>query len=1076
MMKRVLSMMLALLMAFSTFGVFCTIPDSVSAAEADGPLGDGGVEEEGTAKDDKYVAIVDAALTTSYESAQDKIDSDENMRLAAKYGNLYALYINDYTGEVALKDLTTGQILTSNPYDVPNYNSISESTRAQLLSQISLKYTDNGTSKTFYSYTEAAARGQIEVKNIRNGIRVEYAIGREDANYLVPGMITEERMISQIFSVMEPNLEEYGYKYLVANVNSLRYDTGKLLSFYILVDPNDKEQTDSTILGFLQAYPVIKKLGKAVYIRTSSTARDKRMLENIIKAYCPNYSYEELEKDHAETQYVSDELDPPLFKMALEYTLGDDGMTVRLPANGIRFDTSLYALDSITMLQYFGAGNMNNDGYLFYPDGSGTILYYEDLVNRMATEITGKVYGSDYAYHEISGKHQESIRMPVFGSVSTLEEAVLDVDGNPITTPDENGNPITETKKVTTGFLAIVEEGEAMANICASWGGTRHCYTSAYTTLYPRPKDSYDLSDSISVGSNSTWTVESSRRYTGSYKLRIVMLSDAEKQPALEAAGRNYYEASYVGMAKAYNNYLVNVAEVLKPLSASDVKENIPLYIEAFGTVPDMMRIASIPVEVDIPLTTFDNIQTMYKELSEGGITNVNFKLTGFANGGMYSTYPCKLDWMNEVGGADGFKNLLAAAKENGYGVYPEFDFMYITNEALFDGISLSDAGARTIDNRYSSKKVYDATYQEFVSFYDICVTPAMVEVYYERFAGSFRGYGPIGISVSTMGSDLNSDFGKDNPTNREDAKKIIKDIFGDLQNDYGSVMSSGGNVYALQYVEHLLDAALDSSRFTYTSRSVPFVGMVLHGYVNYTGGAINMAGNVNYQVLKAIENGAGIYFTLSYDNTELLKEFDDLSDYYSVDYQIWTQGSYDAQGNLIEKGDLFTIYDRVNSAIKSLQTSKIVDHHFLIGERVPSASEQAEYDALVAEALREAETIANDAAKKALLAEYREKFENGEVGAGALTAEDLADLATDDEIKAVFDSFGIQSNTTDSDALAGDDYVSTKYTTDDGMIVMVSYEGGVSFILNYNVYAVNVNIDGQVYTLEAYGYQPIQK
>ena len=201
MMKKFISMMLALLMAFGTFGIFFTVPVSVAAAEADTETGDN-VEEEGEMKDEAYVAIVDAALNTAYKSAQDKIDSDENMRLAAKY-SYYELYINDYTGEIAFKDTTTGQILLSNPYDVPNYKSISAATRAQLLSQIAIGYTDNGVSKTFYSYTEAAARGQIKVKNIKNGIRVEYTLGREDSNYLVPGMITEARMISEILSVMD---------------------------------------------------------------------------------------------------------------------------------------------------------------------------------------------------------------------------------------------------------------------------------------------------------------------------------------------------------------------------------------------------------------------------------------------------------------------------------------------------------------------------------------------------------------------------------------------------------------------------------------------------------------------------------------------------------------------------------------------------------------------------------------------------------------------------------------------------------------------------------------------------------
>ena len=61
---------------------------------------------------------------------------------------------------------------------------------------------------------------------------------------------------------------------------------------------------------------------------------------------------------------------------------------------------------------------------------------------------------------------------------------------------------------------------------------------------------------------------------------------------------------------------------------------------------------------------------------------------------------------------------------------------------------------------------------------------------------------------------------------------------------------------------------------------------------------------------------------------------------------------------------------------------------------------------------------------------------------------------------------------TTTSDATADKaDYEHTLYTLDDGMIVMVTYENGVSIILNYNVYAVTVTLNGTTYTLDAYGY-----
>ena len=90
--KRILSMMLALLMAFGSFGIFCTVPGTVSAAEAtaEGDTTTGGDNTTGGTTNEPvqepYVEIVAAALRTNYASPEDKLQSDANMRLAVKYG------------------------------------------------------------------------------------------------------------------------------------------------------------------------------------------------------------------------------------------------------------------------------------------------------------------------------------------------------------------------------------------------------------------------------------------------------------------------------------------------------------------------------------------------------------------------------------------------------------------------------------------------------------------------------------------------------------------------------------------------------------------------------------------------------------------------------------------------------------------------------------------------------------------------------------------------------------------------------------------------------------------------------
>ena len=92
------------------------------------------------------------------------------------------------------------------------------------------------------------------------------------------------------------------------------------------------------------------------------------------------------------------------------------------------------------------------------------------------------------------------------------------------------------------------------------------------------------------------------------------------------------------------------------------VNINIPAFIETFGALETTEKILSIPVNVMSPLSTFDNIKTMYEELSAEGVGNIKFKLTGFANGGMFSSIPYRLKWEKAVGGAKGYSDLVEYA------------------------------------------------------------------------------------------------------------------------------------------------------------------------------------------------------------------------------------------------------------------------------------------------------------------------------------------------------------------------------------------------------------------------------
>lgn len=918
---RVLSAFLAILFFLSAISV-CVVFETSAANAAE-------IQQ-------KYVR------TKKYTSPQNKLEDME--LILTKYG--YRLYANEETGEIAIEEVANPKnVLFTNPYDVAsssasdgaNTNGNSTYIKEQLLSQVIVSYSETSKDQTkeLYSFAEAAMRSQIELSRIRNGARMEYVIGLEETRKLVPRWIPKESFESNIIAPIREaaaGLEEGS----TAQRQVLRV-VEKFFAYY-QEHGLELELTEATRASLVQTYPILEDPTVRIYVLdTNVSPKELSDLEGWIKDYCMDtYSFEQMDADHEATGYEAKDEEYPVFKLALEYTLTEKGLSVRMSCNGLQYNMASYHLENIYINPYMGAGNTDYPGYNFFPDGSGSLFDYQQLRSK-AESVSAKIYGLDFAYHEITGAtYQKTIRMPVYGSVSTevLYSYVDKETGQTVTVSDavktkediiKNGYKESQitTDTYKRGYVAVIESGESLGRLQTYHLGQQGEYATIMTYFNPKPKDSYDLADSISVTSSSKWTVVSDRKFTGNIRILYQMLTDADDGAALRAADGtySYYEASWLGMAEAYRDYLID-SKALTKLTEDDVTSSIPLYLEVFGALETQTTIATIPVEVMTPLTTFENILTMYNELAANGIRNINFKMTGFANGGMFAVMPSKVKWESKVGGASGFRELIEKAKEinadgdANLGLYPDFDFAYAERDTLTDSLNAKKDLIKTIDNRYSSKRIYSATKQSYVSYFQLAISPSRYSKFYTKLLANYGQYDINTMSVASLGSALNSDFDEDEPYNREDSKEFTVKAFADLSENY-SLMTDSANAYSWAYVDHIINADIDSSRYTKSSASVPFLGVVLHGYLQFTGMPLNQEGDPEYTILKSVENGASIYFILSYQNTSELKKTLYLSKYYSINYSIW-------------QDDLITYYNMLNDLLNDVQTKVIIDHKFL--------------------------------------------------------------------------------------------------------------------------------------------------
>ena len=1213
--KRILSTALTVVMIFMT--IVGLIPMKASAAYSPESTGDTG-ELLDLESIKEY--INNGYLKYNFSTAQEMLDyelslggTNEDGEEIASYilsvtsnDGQYTIYVNRYTGFMYYKNNKTGQILTSNPTNPISLTS--ESDRREIMSQLVIEYSEASNSAGAAPYNSvqwAALYGQISVSKIAGGLRVNYTLGDTTTRFLLPGYISAERYEEYILIPIINRFEarfaeacpdsafnffdnedyvqyEYGCintskttglrKYLLdatkvynreldqddplaielQNINSNINTLGVAYSLKNPLEYMGKESQASRLEQMYKSFP-ITETGVAIYVcKQDAAVSQKRNYSNIIKTYCSDYTMSMMYEDEEECGYVDNSEQKPAFRCALEYTFNEDGsLSVRLPANSVTFDESAYTLSAVTPLKYFGAGDVQNDGFIFFPDGSGAVVEFNDYYDvangrNIPFNFDAKVYGADYCYSNITGANRQKVTMPVYGLVYNEK-------------PSAQTAAIVNDDLVSNGYFAILEEGSSLANLWFQSGGSRHRYASVYASYNPYPSDKYDLSDTISVSSSSTYLMVADSKYSGSYVTRIVMLNDERVGNAVYGAGK-YYNTTYSGMASYYRNYLKNDGTLSDLTLATN---DLPLYVEVLGSMTIIDKFLTFPIEKAISLTTFEEISVMYKELSDSkkhiesliakyeadldaemaksekerdditilnaekmisvyeelltkiqNITNVNFKLTGFANGGMYFTYPTKVRWERVCGGRSGFKKLISEAAgvsaQNGYNfsIYPEFDFMYINNTAAFDGISYKKTSAKMVDNRYASKQSYDSVRGEYEVLFAMLISSDVLDDLYTKFQKKYSKYDIKNISVSTLGSDLNSNFDEDNSINRDQSRENVMALLDRMTKTDGyDLMIDQGNIYAVKYASHILNVATDSSHSRYTSYTVPFVGMILHGSVNYSAKPLNYAGAVDYEILRSIESGAAPYYILCYANSSYAKEDEELNKYYGIDYNNWYN-------------DILANYATLNGAIGSLQDYYIVDHETLIVERVLDENEKqvnhrnlenelldmldeqiAEkvadaYKALKADAaanmgkkvrvIVDIDKIAEQFAtilgldKQALVASdfYKEIQEL----VAAYTAEypGAADEALNYDVKVSSIVYESKYNYFTDSISTDDDYVYTDYTLDDNKVVMVTYQKGdsvVRFVLNYNIYTVKVNLgNGQEFELGKNQFKCIDK
>lgn len=745
----------------------------------------------------------------NYENAQSRI---ADMQLVAE-NSAFMLYLDPELAEFAAVDKQSGEAWFSNPYDFSKDTKAGSDAKAELQSLLTLTYYDvKAAEGTMNSYSDCTLKDQYQIEKLDGGFAIHMQIGRIEEKILAPDAIE----VSKFEKLILPKVSEREAK--------------RLNTYYTKVSLSDDSLSDGVKDKYLADVPGLKN--NDFYILRDATDREKKLLEAIIEK--TDYTLEDMEVDTELSGSKEEKTSSALFNISLYVELTDSGLKVTVPSDKISYDDKQYYLGSFQLLKYFGAGKSENSGYLFVPDGSGALISYNADASKMLLHTTSTVYGMDYSLSFDYGMNSlsQQIHFPVYGN-----------------------------KENNKAFLAVIEDGSAMANIISESGNI----ISSYETVYPQftYEASYTVNYTDSTKIKGLYTYHDTNSYKGDYIVNYNFL-----------AGER---SDYVGMAEAYRSYLCKNGVLKK---SGDGKAGF--YLEALGAIEKTSTKFGIPYTESVALTTFSQAESIISEISDAADLSIRLKYKGWANNGLYYSVFNKAKVVKSLGGKNGIEKLEKAAVQNGSSLYPDADFFMVCKDGFSDGYLSSAQSARSIrkENLYLMNPQGFTNFAEF-QYLNYSVSPYYYNKYIKEFFAKYNKIGLSGISVGSMGNMLYSEFRKSKAVNRETAMNTVVENLESRFSDY-KLMLDGGNAYTLKYASDLTNVPMYNSAYTQEDESIPFMQLVLHGYIGYSGTALNLTGEYEDMFLKCIEYGSAPLFTVAAENTELLNKTS-MSYYYSV-------------------------------------------------------------------------------------------------------------------------------------------------------------------------------------------------
>lgn len=709
-------------------------------------------------------------------------------------------------------------------------------------STLTVEYFTAGSERiTLNSLDHSSSFGNLTAEKSGNSITVTYIFGK---------FTVDKSIVPQCFSVKE-------FEELLEN-DSLSRD---------LFEKRYKKTEKGGALA--EQYPSLKK--QDLYI---------------LHQYTPDYDVETIYKELQSIGFTQEKLrehnekhsleveysDNIQITVPLKLSLNDDGFSAEIECDKISVIGEA-KLTTIDLLPFFEAALPTEDGYMLLPDGSGALI---DLSNNHVdiSSVSVPIYGADDAL-SVSQKltYDERATLPVFGM-----------------------------NRMAKGVLAVIENGDALASVCADIAGR----TGPVCTIFPSfnilPYERVTLD---SVSSKTSYNIYGNKSYKGKITTRYILL--------------NKENCSYAKMAGVYRKHLLKNGKL-----QAGKAENYPLSVEVLGALAKKKSFLGIEYTKTYPLTTFSDTVSLVNSLKENAIDSISLKYAGWQKGGLSEKHSSSLNALSALGGDKAMKSFNRTMSGLGITCYFDKALQKINEKLINSRINVFASGAKFVYKDIATMPIFDLATAYPLEERMFGTTPEEPKGYLlapDRFGNLFAALNKsskkqpdTALCFTDLGSMLYSDF--ENGTGGSLRQESLESIQKKLTKSETRYAVESGDLYTLKNAELIYSLASKSTGKLLYDRDVPFAQLVLHGSVPYTTDAINLSTDPEEAVLKAVETGAVLHYTFAARNIDELKN-SDFNRYYSVSFGVWEKSLYEN-------------YHRIALSQKGLVNLGITDHEYL--------------------------------------------------------------------------------------------------------------------------------------------------